>query len=1679
MIIKRFVFFVTFLLNFLTSFAQMADLTYQGQTYVNSETGVWTGVDVPRTSPTNFKFLYNSLTSVNTQGYMLQAGDEGVNAYNGNLNGEIIQGNQFIWNGNYAGLGNAMTITHGVFTGCNINVQIKHNYLYRVPMGIIRKSASNMVNTSGGVSYNILKTFNVGGVVKGMSGVKWYNNTFYQDRPTYSNTDPTVGTWRGAIDVYTNTDITPNSISHGTKIKNNIFYSKYKTLAINVMDVESLIDFECDYNVYWVEEGDHTPVFNAGGSTKTWDQWRAMGYDQHSVVINPNFIDFVNFVPASRLNYGTDLGAEFNTGLATNATWTVGSMPATAVQNGTWQVGARIYASTAPYAGPEWYVTTSGSDATGNGSSTSPWRTLSYAITKVTTVGHRINLGAGSFSESSQLLLANGVSVRGAGRDLTTLILTYSSSYPCMKLETSNGWGNVNYGNQNISGIKFVGNLVGKAAIGVNFRSNVAIYDCTFDGFVEEAVFFNGQPTYTWTLTNPYNQNPNSDYTKMPDPNGWCTGNKFYNNIVTNCSGALSYSASGAICLGTQDGFVMYGNTINSSTRNGYGIKFWDLGFNKNSDIHDNEVTVASKSSINPFEFAIEWWWGFGGDKFYNNRLRGALDMVHMVDNYSYGYSAKIYGNQIARDATPSTLERGILLEGRCEYVQIYRNKIHHVAIAFYIPRNNYTGVDRLFHIDIYDNLCYKLGQTTTNWQTWGIYYPDFSDEAEHQYVKIQNNVFEADNSLSTNSMFGVQLPNVTKQSYTYVDNNIIINFDNSPILANNARTKAAYVFVRNNLFFNNGNNNLPLYDAAFRNSLTNYTESGTVISNPAFVSSTDYHLSSSSPAIAKGINVGLSSDFDGVAWKTVPSIGAYEYTGVNNGPYYLAPNGSDTNGDGTINNPWFSLTKAWTVVKPGDYVYMRGGTYIYDQQILKGKSGTAGNLIKVFAYSGEKPKITPIASYNPPWWPYALIEIDDGDYLHFKGLEITGVKNTKPGDGTGFYMSSNHSIVELFDYHDNGSGMDFRETNDVLLLNSDIYRNADPNTTYDPYGNADGIAFNGTNPNAVNYVRGCRMWWNTDDGIDLWQYQGHIYVENCWAFWNGFIPGTWNKGGDGNGFKMGIQDVGEYTVVKQHYYNNLSFQNKKWGFLDNGAKVNIEVYNNTAYQNGYKGVDSWSGGFNMTTTDGATKYYVKNNIAYANANEQADMGDLTNINHNTWDLSVMVTDADFLSVDVSGVTSPRKSDGSLPDLNFLKLAQGSDLIDKGINVGLPYKGTAPDLGAYESNYSATLPNLNTTNMTDVTKNSAVTGGNVTSDGGSPITAKGVCWNTSPNPTTANSRTNEGPGGGSFISTLTGLTPNTMYYVRAYATNAVGTSYGEELPFTTLKELFLATITTNAVSDITENSAVCGGNVTSDGNTNVTSRGVCWNTSGNPTTANNIVYSGTGMGSFSCTLASLSPNTTYYARAFAINSVGIAYGEEVIFTTLKQLQLPVVTTSAITNVTQTSAQGGGNVTFDGFDFISSKGVVWDTSPNPTIEDNKTNDGTGTGEFSSSISDLKAGTYYYARAYAENSVGISYGEEESFKTLDEVTDELRIYPNPVPSTQNQFTVEVLVSNFDSTKVQIYDLIGRLRYEKKMTCMGFHKCEVKINKNAAKLTPGLYIVKVIDKKGKMLIGKVMIL
>ena len=304
------------------------------------------------------------------------------------------------------------------------------------------------------------------------------------------------------------------------------------------------------------------------------------------------------------------------------------------------------------------------------------------------------------------------------------------------------------------------------------------------------------------------------------------------------------------------------------------------------------------------------------------------------------------------------------------------------------------------------------------------------------------------------------------------------------------------------------------------------------------------------------------------------------------------------------------------------------------------------------------------------------------------------------------------------------------------------------------------------------------------------------------------------------------------------------------------------------------------------------------------------------------------------------------------------------------------------------------VPTVITGEVTNVTTTTASCEGNVSADGGFAITERGVCWSTSENPTISDSKTTDDiaqktkaedvTGLGTYTSNITGLSPNTTYYVRAYATNSQGTGYGEQRTFTTNAQQGMPTVTTGNVTNIGTTTATCGGNVTGDGGAAVTARGVCWSTTQNPTTTNSKTSNGTGVGAYSSNLTGLSPNTTYYVKAYATNSKGTAYGEQKTFTTLAAIAS--LTTTAVTNITSYGADTGGNITNNGGSDITSRGVCWSTAANPTADlATHTQDGSGSGVFTSTLTGLASRTTYYIRAYAINAAGTAYGQQITLTT----------------------------------------------------------------------------------------------
>ena len=409
----------------------------------------------------------------------------------------------------------------------------------------------------------------------------------------------------------------------------------------------------------------------------------------------------------------------------------------------------------------------------------------------------------------------------------------------------------------------------------------------------------------------------------------------------------------------------------------------------------------------------------------------------------------------------------------------------------------------------------------------------------------------------------------------------------------------------------------------------------------------------------------------------------------VDLGGYYLAPTGSDDTGDGSFDNPWFTLEKAWAVIAAGDTVYMRGGTYEYTtRQDLNGKSGSAGNRINIFAYPGEQPIITKDASFNVA--VQGQLILIDADYLHLKGLEITGFEQVEGNRAWSPIQctTTSHSIFELLNVHHNGMGMIIElQSDDNLILNCDFHHNYDVygRTPYDgssyAYNDGDGLVVRKMPGGYSNTIRGCRSWNNADDGFDVWGCDGYITFDGCWAWNNGYRENGTTTGGDGGGFKMGETVTLDNSVFARTVQNCVAFNNRQFGITQNGALCKHYIYNNTIFGNLYRGIY-------FSTTWGDSAHVVTNNIAYNNTTNFMGPPN-TVLTTNSWS-GFTVADDDFVSVTPTGVDGDRQSDGSLPLIDFLHLATGSDLIYAGTYVALDDDCDGdnwhipPSLGAYE-----------------------------------------------------------------------------------------------------------------------------------------------------------------------------------------------------------------------------------------------------------------------------------------------------------------------------------------------------------------------------------------------------------
>lgn len=287
----------------------------------------------------------------------------------------------------------------------------------------------------------------------------------------------------------------------------------------------------------------------------------------------------------------------------------------------------------------------------------------------------------------------------------------------------------------------------------------------------------------------------------------------------------------------------------------------------------------------------------------------------------------------------------------------------------------------------------------------------------------------------------------------------------------------------------------------------------------------------------------------------------------------------------------------------------------------------------------------------------------------------------------------------------------------------------------------------------------------------------------------------------------------------------------------------------------------------------------------------------------------------------------------------------------------------------------------------------------VTSNGGSPITERGVCWNSYGDPTIEDHHMSHSQNEmGEYYCYIGELTYNTTYYVRAYAINDIGTNYGNAITITTLTPASLPIVTTDFIVDITTTSATCHGTVVSEGSSPVTRRGFCWSTEHNPTIEDLNIDSGNGIGSFSASLTGLTPGQLYYVRAYAISNNSPSYGSEMSFSTLSVL--PVVTTLDVTDITHRTAIAHGKVNNAQNFTIIRRGICWSTNPHPTLSDHPLDSPMDTDEFSVEINSLSPHTRYYVRAFVTISSDTIYGDDVSFETEAVGYFSIQVSANPV-------------------------------------------------------------------------------
>jgi hypothetical protein len=402
--------------------------------------------------------------------------------------------------------------------------------------------------------------------------------------------------------------------------------------------------------------------------------------------------------------------------------------------------------------------------------------------------------------------------------------------------------------------------------------------------------------------------------------------------------------------------------------------------------------------------------------------------------------------------------------------------------------------------------------------------------------------------------------------------------------------------------------------------------------------------------------------------WFARPVVTLVE-AGPETAKYYVATNGNDNNSGTSTNAPFATLAKATGLATNGNLIYLRGGRYSVSSKISLSKIAVAGQPIRIRAYPGESPVLDG-SSFSDN------VILISGNFYQLYGLVFTNAgHNSIQIQGTNNTVERCVSLgARNTGFHIGGGSTSTCKPASNLFLNCDSLRSYDS----DNGGNADGFSAKWS-LGPGNVFSGCRAWENSDDGWDLWMGTSGVFITNCWAFRNGTnILGLVPFKGNGNGFKLGGNNVGSSNRL----VCSLSFHNTGTNGC-NGIDQNNNTLGQTVDQN-----TSWANlkaNFALNHGANTTPHIVRNNISFAGGTSDAfSSGTITN--NNSWQvLSSTVNSNDFLSVDTTLAIAPRRDDGGLPDTPFFRPVPGGRLVDKGTNVGMPFYGSAPDLGTFET----------------------------------------------------------------------------------------------------------------------------------------------------------------------------------------------------------------------------------------------------------------------------------------------------------------------------------------------------------------------------------------------------------